>query len=457
MFDFYTEQKDNAIPIIIPPHQNFDEWLKTQDEITQNWLQAQQFDVTKPQCIKVPNTKGQIAKIICGYTTEKDFWAFAHIPSLIPPGCYLLGSFPNDINVSQFYLNWGLAQYRFTRYKKNEEKYKQLVLNNVIDTTKINNELSALFLVRDLINIPAYDLGPVELADRADKLCQQFHAVNKTISCQQQLAKEYPLLHAIGQASPRAPRLIDFTWGNESHPKLTLGGKGVCFDTGGLSMKNTAGMILMKKDMGGAAHVLALAQLIMASKLPVCLRVLIGAVENVVDATAIRPSDIIRARNGISIEITNTDAEGRLITCDALHEASTENPDLIIDMMTLTGAARVAVGTDIGAFFSNNNDIANQLLKFAEQVDDPICRLPLHPGYKKQLESPIADCINSPTSGYAGAITAALFLQQFISKNVAWCHFDIMAYNLSPRPGRPEGGEALALRTIWAFLQDRYR
>ena len=316
--------------------------------------------------------------------------------------------------------------------------------------------LEAITLVRDLINTPAEDMMPEQLAAAVLALGQTFNADVTQIIGDDLLRQNYPVIHIVGRASTHAPRLIDLRWGDPTHPKLTLIGKGVCFDSGGLDLKPANGMRLMKKDMGGAAHAIGLAQLIMSTGLPVRLRLLVAAVENAVSGNAFRPGDVVRSRQGISIEIDNTDAEGRLILCDALADAATDQPDLMVDFATLTGAARVAVGTEVPAFFTTSDALAQALMDAAVQQHDPIWRLPLHRPYRQMLDSKIADIANSASSPFGGAITAALFLQEFVPDSLHWVHFDLMAWNNRNRPGRPEGGEAMGLRAVFECLQQRY-
>ena len=300
-------------------------------------------------------------------------------------------------------------------------------------------------------------MGPSQLALAARNLAKKFNANIKVISGERLIKQNFPTIHAVGRASDDPPRLIDLNWGKVSHPKVSIVGKGVCFDTGGLNLKPTAGMLRMKKDMGGGARTLGLASLIMALKLPVRLRVLVPAVENNVAGNSIRPLDVIKTRKGITVEIGNTDAEGRLVMCDALALADADKPDMIVDFSTLTGAARVAVGTDIAAMFCNNDKLAADLEKASVAVQDPVWRLPLWQPYRQMLDSKVADINNVSEGGFGGAITAALYLQEFVSDETPWAHFDIMAWNTKPRPGRPVGGEAQSLRAVFEMLETRYR
>jgi leucyl aminopeptidase len=314
----------------------------------------------------------------------------------------------------------------------------------------------ATWLVRDLITTPAADMGPAELAEVVTGIGSPYGASSRVLAGQQLLDHNYPAIHAVGQASPRAPRLIDLTWGDAGRPKVTLVGKGVCFDTGGLDLKPSSAMKLMKKDMGGAAIMLGLAQMVMAADLPVRLRLLIPAVENVVGGRALKPLDVVRTRSGLAIEIGNTDAEGRVILADALAEAAAEEPALLVDCATLTGAARVALGTEIAALFCPDDGLADDLLRHAEACRDPMWRLPLWPGYRRHLDGKTAPLTNAPDTAYGGAILAALFLAAFVEPVRAWVHLDVMAWNTDNRPGRPEGGEAMGMRALFALIEGRW-
>ncbi|HTH99136.1 MAG TPA: leucyl aminopeptidase family protein, partial [Stellaceae bacterium] len=325
-----------------------------------------------------------------------------------------------------------------------------------IDIAEAQALADALAMARDLIDTPAEDLGPAELADIAKDIAQRHGAVVSLTSGAELLAQNYPMIHAVGRASHRPPCLIDIRWGEVSRPKVTLVGKGVCFDTGGLDLKPSGAMKLMKKDMGGAATVLGLAHALMAAKAPICLRVLVPAVDNAVAGDAFRPMDIFKTRKGLTVEIGNTDAEGRLILCDALAEAQGEEPELLIDMATLTGAARVALGGELPALFCNDDTIAEELVKTGMDEADPMWRLPLWPNYKKLLKSRLADLNNAPEGGMAGAITAALFLEAFIEPKTKWVHIDTWAWTGRAKPGRPEGGEGLCLRALYRYLRKRY-
>jgi leucyl aminopeptidase len=314
----------------------------------------------------------------------------------------------------------------------------------------------AIYLARDLINTPASDLGPAELAAAAETVATRFGAAFRTIEGDRLLAENYPAIHAVGRASPRAPRLIELVWGEAGAPKLTLVGKGVCFDTGGLDLKNSQGMLLMKKDMGGAAVTLGLAQAVMAEGLPVRLRLLIGAVENSVDGSAFRPGDVLSTRKGLTVEVGNTDAEGRLVLADLLAEGDREQPELMIDCATLTGAARVALGPDLPALFTPDDRLADDLIAAGQAAFEPLWRLPLHQPYREMLDSAVADINNAGSGGFAGAITGALFVKEFVTETKAFAHLDIYAWNPKDQPGRPKGGEATALRALLALIRRRF-
>jgi leucyl aminopeptidase len=316
--------------------------------------------------------------------------------------------------------------------------------------------LDAQCLVRDLVNTPTEDMGPGELAAAVEKEAVSFAATTRVLSGDELLTQNFPAIHAVGRASHRPPMLIELNWGEANHPLLALVGKGVCFDTGGLDLKNSAGMALMKKDMGGAAHALALARLVMQSRLPVRLKLLIPAVENAVAGNAYRPGDVIPTRKGLNVEIGNTDAEGRVVLSDALAYASESKPDLIVDFATLTGAARVALGSDLPALFSNSRDLARVIQDVGDACEDPLWTMPLYRPYRDLIKSSIADINNNSRSPYGGCITAALFLEYFVPPNCDWVHLDTFAWNQSSRPGRPEGGEALGLRAMYRYLQRRY-
>jgi leucyl aminopeptidase len=353
-------------------------------------------------------------------------------------------------------LGWALGSYQFTRYHGADRAPASLVWPKGADRGAVERAGAATFMVRDLVNTPAADMGPAELADAARSLAEEFEADIKITVGNDLLAANFPAIHAVGRASPRPPRLIDITWGRRNDPKVTLVGKGVCFDTGGLDIKPSGAMLTMKKDMGGAAHALGVARMVMMAGLPVRLRVLIPAVENVIAGNAYKPSDILKTRKGLTVEVGNTDAEGRLVLCDALAEADSEKPALLVDFATLTGAARVALGPELPALFVNNEPLASDLVGAAMAASDPLWRLPLWQGYRKGLDSKVADIGNVAGHSFAGAIVAALFLEAFVSKETPWAHLDVFAWNGQAKPGRPEGGEAMGLRAVYGLIEKRF-
>ena len=384
-------------------------------------------------------------------------WDFGALATRLPAGTWKLGDTapvsPTDAAVAI-----GLGSWRFERYRSNKAKAgPKIVWPQGVDKTRATAIVESVCLARDLITTPSSDMGPAELAEAVQALGKAYKATVSVIVGDELLQKNYPMVHAVGRASSRAPRLIDLTWGKPGDPKVTLVGKGVCFDTGGLDLKPASGMLNMKKDMGGAATMLAVAGMIMGTNLPVRLRLLIPAVENSVSGNAFRPLDVVPTRKGITVEIGNTDAEGRLILCDALHEGASEKPTMMVDCATLTGAARVALGTDLPALFCNDDTLADQLIASGKSVAEPVWRMPLFKGYRRLLDSKVADINNAPGVAFGGAITAALYLQEFVPDDVPWAHFDMMAWNNTAKPGRPEGGEAQAARAIFSAIEQRVK
>ncbi|PWC51117.1 leucyl aminopeptidase family protein [Azospirillum melinis] len=433
------------------------DWLAAQSPATASWVKAVGFTGEAGSTVFLPGPDGAVARVLAGVSAVDDLWAFAGLPAALPAGSYRIDAALDARAATRAALGWALGSYRFSRYRKPPEKgFATLVWPAEADRGEVERAATATWLVRDLVNTPACDMGPAELAQAAQDLAAEFDAAVEVIVGQDLLDRDYPAIHAVGRASPRAPRLVDLRWGNPIHPKVTIVGKGVCFDTGGLDLKPSSAMLIMKKDMGGAAHALALGRMIMMAGLPVRLRVLVPAVENVVAGDSFKPQDVLKTRKGLTIEVGNTDAEGRLILCDALAEADSEKPELLIDFATLTGAARVALGPDLPALMSNNDVLANDLTEAGTAEDDPMWRLPLWAPYRKGLDSKVADINNVTANGFAGAITAGLFLQEFVSKETPWAHLDTYAWNGSARPGRPEGGEALGLRAAYAVIAKRF-
>ncbi len=406
----------------------------------------------------MPGKGGKLAEVVLGIGDKPEPWDYAAAVGKVPPGRYRFEGKLDGDAANDAALGWALASYGFGRYKKSDAAKKRAVLvwPAGADVEATSRMIEALCTGRDLVNTPASDMGPPELAQAAVDLATKFGATHKVTIGDGLLANNYPTIHAVGRASIKAPRLADLRWGDEKAPKLTLVGKGVCFDSGGLDLKTASGMRLMKKDMGGAASVLALAHLVMGANLPVRLRVLVPIVENSVSSNAYRPGDVIRTRKGLTVEIGNTDAEGRLILCDALAEAETEDPDLIIDFATLTGAARVALGTDLPALFSTDDEVSRSFVEAGNACADPLWPLPMFSAYRRHLDSPIADLNNVGSVSEGGAITAALFLREFVGPKRRFVHIDTMAWNVSTRAGRPAGGEILGVRAVFAALLRRY-
>ncbi|MDR3477075.1 MAG: leucyl aminopeptidase family protein [Gammaproteobacteria bacterium] len=452
---FVTEIRSDSIPVKVVAINDYANWLTKQDAVAQNWLSSIQFKNQPGNISLIADASGKLQYVLCCVLDKNQFWGVGALSTALPEGYYHLELDNNYY--ANFAIAWGLGAYQFSRYKKSGKAPARLVLPKSADAHYINNMVESIYLVRDLINTPTDHMGPSELADAAALLAKQHKAKLHQIIGDNLLKENYASIHTVGRASDDAPRLLDLRWGNSKHPKVTLVGKGVCFDTGGLDIKPSSGMLLMKKDMGGAAHVLGLARMIMQANLPIQLRVLIPAVENAISGNAYRPGDIIKSRKGLTVEIGNTDAEGRVVLADALTEAVSEKPELLIDIATLTGAARVALGTDLPAMFTNRDELAASITKHGEQQLDPVWRLPLFAAYRESLNSQIADINNNSSDSYAGAITAALFLKEFVPDDIPWVHFDLMAWNVKPKAGRPQGGEAMALRALFSYLAARFQ
>ncbi|MCA9553745.1 MAG: leucyl aminopeptidase family protein [Myxococcales bacterium] len=418
------------------------------------WLADTRFEPKAGEVALIPG-EGGISAALAVVSPDGSPWPYAHLATRLSGGRYQVAHDLEPQQATDLALGFALGTYAFTRYKPCKETFASLVWPKEADKARATWLYEAITLVRDLITTPAGDLGPAELAEAAKKVAAD-HKAKVTVTSGKALERGYPAVHAVGKGSSRPPCLVDITWGHAKDPKVTLVGKGVVFDTGGLDLKPGSAMKLMKKDMGGAAHVLGLAHAVMSAKLPVRLRVLIPAVENSVSGDAFRPLDVLQTRKGLTVEVGNTDAEGRLILCDALHEACQDKPELLLDFATLTGAARVALGTDVPALFASDDALAQDWLTAGEAVGDQLWRMPLWQGYRRQLDSKVADLNNISEGAYGGAITAALFLQEFVAPGVPWGHVDVMAYNLSGRPGRPAGGEAMGLRAAFTMLERRY-
>ncbi len=458
----------SATAIVPLTEATLEAWLKSQPKERVDWVRSLSFTAKAGTHCLLPDGKGQLAAVLAGLDETKGPWSFAWLATDLPAGTYRFDPELGREQANHAALGWALAAYRFERYRKSGASFAKLAWPRAADRKTVTATVEAIGLTRDLINTPAGDLGPAELASAARSLARRHKAKLSVIAGDALLPKSYPAIHAVGRASSQAPRLIDLRWsgpgkslgkgpgkdrGKRGVRKITLVGKGVCFDSGGLDLKPAAGMRLMKKDMGGAAHVLGLAHMIMALGLPVALRVLVPAVENAVSSNAFRPGDVLQTRKGLTVEIGNTDAEGRLVLCDALAEADRDKPDLIVDFATLTGAARVALGTDLPALFSNHDELSETLLAQGLARHDPLWRLPLHKPYRGLLDSKLADLNNVSEGGFGGAITAALFLEAFVSAQTPWIHIDLMAWNLKDRPGRPAGGEAMGLRAVYGLIE----
>ncbi len=450
---------DGAAPVTLVERQRLDAALEVLTSSQRAWAKATGFKAKLGEICALPGEDGALARILFGWGDAKarkgGRFALARLAASAPEGVYRLETrLPNE-DAGEQALGWLLAQYRFDKYKSKRASKAWLVAPEGIEAARIETIAQGVYMVRDLVNIPAGDLGPEALHDAMIELAERHGAGLRAVVGDDLLEQNYPMIHAVGRAGPQAPRLLDMVWGNEAAPKVTLVGKGVCFDTGGLDLKTAAGMALMKKDMGGAANILALAHMVMARKLPVRLRVLIPAVENSVSASAFRPGDVLTARDGTTVEIGNTDAEGRLVLADALVEGASESPELMFDFATLTGAARVALGPDVPPVFTDDDELAKEIADAADAARDPLWRLPLWDAYDADIDGRIADLNNAPGGGFAGAITAALFLRRF-AKTRSWAHVDLFAWTPRAKPGRPVGGECQAARAIFALLENRY-
>ncbi|TFL19200.1 leucyl aminopeptidase family protein [Jannaschia formosa] len=439
-----------AIPIRIVAAEELEPWLATQDPSLRSWVTAHGFTGAAGDLLRVPGPDLSVARVLFGWGTPRDHarerFHFARAAAALGPGTYALEGTLDPDALEEAALGWLLAAYRFTRYAGSEREAPGLVAPEGVDAARLEAIAAGEALTRDLINTPANDMGPAELEAAAHELAEAHGAQVEVTEGESLLERNFPLIHTVGRASTRAPRLIDLRWG-DAGPTLTLVGKGVCFDTGGLNLKPGASMGLMKKDMGGAATVLGLAAMLMATKAPLRLRVLIPAVENAVAGDAFRPGDILTARNGLTVEINNTDAEGRLVLADALALAAETPADLTVCMATLTGAARVAVGPDLAPFYTDDEGLAEALMQAGGRVRDPLWRMPLHRPYETMIEPGIADLDNAPKGGFAGSITAALFLDRFAGPG-RFAHFDIYGWNPNAAPGRPKGGVGMGARAI---------
>lgn len=463
-----ADRDEGAIPLLPVGNRELADRLATLTENQRRWAESARFSAGKGECLLLPDDKtGAPASALVGLGDDKDSegehapdpWLWAAAADRLPAGRYALPAEMTGEAAELAGLGWALAQYRFDRYKATASEAKAtktLVLADHAACARALEAADAVSLVRDLVNTPAGDMGPDRLAAAAETLASEFEAECHIVTGEALLDRGFPLIHAVGRAAAVPPRLIELDWGAAEAPLVCLVGKGVCFDSGGLDLKSAAGMRHMKKDMGGAAHVLGLARLIMGARLPVRLKVLIPAVENAVAGNAFRPGDILTSRKELSVEISNTDAEGRLVLADAIAYGVEFQSDLLIDFATLTGAARIALGGDVPALFTPDHALAESFAQAATRTGDPLWRLPLWKPYLEDLSSSVADILNASENGFAGAVTAALFLSRFAEPCARWAHLDIYAWNQKTRPGRPAGGEAMALRAVFETVRERY-
>jgi leucyl aminopeptidase len=451
-----------ARPIWLVGEQGLGTWLEMQPPAVRAWARAQGFQAERQKLLVVPTPGGDgIAGAVLGLgpvpdLSEPTIWTSVGLPDRLPPGRYRFAGTFSAVGATQLTLGWEYGSYRFSRYRKSVAELPALVAPAGTDLEYVRLAAEALGEARDLINTPANDLGPAELGEAVQRLALQHEAECRIVVGEELLRQNYPLIYEVGKGSAREPRLIDLRWGKKGAPLVTLVGKGVCFDTGGLDIKPSSGMILMKKDMGGAALALALARMLMGADAPVQLRLLIPAAENSISGRSYRPGDILKSRQGLTVEIGNTDAEGRLVLADALTEADQEQPQLLVDLATLTGAARVALGPELPAIYSMPSELAMQLRHVGEQEADPMWPMPLWPGYDDDLASRVADLNNVSSSPFAGSIIGALFLKRFVTRTRNWLHADVYAWNAKERPGRPVGADPHTVRALYRLIRQRF-
>ncbi len=446
----------SACPLVAVNPRQLPVWLSAASPAQQQWVQATAFTALPGTHCLVPGVDGRIESVLVGVGSADDVYALAALPMQLPPGEYRLSDQGLPLDAFNAALGFGLASYQFKRYRQPRRAPARLLTPSGVDVARLDALIGASTLTRDLVNTPSEHMGPAELAEQTRRLAGAYGGIYREWVGEDLLRDNFPAIHAVGRASHREPRLLELRWGDPAHPRVAVIGKGVCFDTGGLDIKAADGMRNMKKDMGGAAHAIALAELIMRLGLPIQLQLLIPAVENAISGNAYRPGEVIATRKGLSVEIDNTDAEGRVVLCDALAYAAESTPELMIDFATLTGAARVALGGDLPPVFSNDDALRQAAVDAGSKVQDPIWPMPLWQPYLSMLDSSIADIANSGPSRYAGCITAALYLQRFVPAELPWLHLDTYAWNDADRPGRPRGGEALGLRAIFEMLSQRY-
>ena len=462
MTDIIAQSSDKAVPIWFVSDASWPSLSSRLPRTAVAFAQASAFEPKPGRHLLCPEKSGEAACVLFGVDANdkpgKDRMLPGRLAGVLPPGRYRFANVPDADarNVELAALSWLLTAYRFIRYGKNGPDFAQLALPEGVDARRLKYITAAISNARDLINTPTNDMGPDALEAAARKLAGKYKATVRTIKGEALLKQDFPLIHAVGRASAEAPRLVDIGWGKPGAPKVTLVGKGVCFDTGGLDIKPPSGMLLMKKDMAGAATAMALGHMVMSARLDVRLRILLPIVENAIAGNAFRPGDVYKSRKGLTVEIGNTDAEGRLILCDALALADEDEPELLFDFATLTGAARVALGPDLPPFYCSDDALAETISRKGFEIMDPVWRLPLWDPYDTMLDSKIASLSNVSSGPFAGSITAALFLRRFVDKSRAWAHFDIYGWNPSNKPGRPEGGEAQTARLLFDLLEERY-
>jgi leucyl aminopeptidase len=455
-------EASGAKPIWLVSEQGLGAWLEVQPLAVRSWVRTHGFQAEKNKLIVIPAPGGDgIAGAALGLGSTPDLfeptlWTSVGLPDRLPPGRYRFTGTFSAVAATHLTLGWEYGSYRFTRYRKSSGELPSLVAPTGTDLEYVRLANEALSEARDLINSPANDLGPAELGEAVQRLALQHEAECRITVGEELLRQNYPLIYEVGKGSAREPRLIDMRWGKKGAPLVTLVGKGVCFDTGGLDIKPSSGMLLMKKDMGGAALALALARMLMGADAPVQLRLLIPAVENSISGRSFRPSDVLRSRQGLTVEIGNTDAEGRLVLADALAEADTQDPALLIDLATLTGAARVALGPELPAVYSNPQQLAMELRAIGEKEADPLWPMPLWSGYDDDLSSRVADLNNVSSTPFAGSIIGALFLKRFVTRTRNWLHADVYAWNAKERPGRPVGGDPHTVRALYRLIRQRF-
>lgn len=453
MTSVFLSDDDAAIPVSLVTTKGLEDWLSANEGPLARLVKSAGFGAKAGEVVLAPDPDGAIARVVAGAGSAADPFCVAHLPKKLPVGSYRLDETPEGFDASVAALAWADGAYRFLKYRKEEKEAPRLVWPEDVDQEDVGRQAVAIDFLRDLVNTPTCDLGPEGIEAAARTLAKEFGA-KVEVTSGADLKAGYPMVHAVGMAADQAPRYIELTWGDEGAPLLALVGKGVAFDTGGLNIKTGDSMTIMKKDMGGAAHVLALARLVMGAKLKVRLVVCVPAVENAIGSKAFRPGDVLKSRKGLTVEIGNTDAEGRLILADALTRASELKPELLIDFATLTGAARVALGSDLAPIFSNDDTFAEAVLEASKASNDPVWRMPLYDGYAAGLSSSIADTRNISDGPMGGSITAALFLKKFVDCK-SWAHFDVWSWRPA-RYGRPAGAAANGLRAVWGVLKARY-